>query len=295
MKINSFINKLLYVFAIFVLQNVNSQAPQKMSYQAVLRNASNTLLTNTALGMKISVLQGTITGTVAYAETQTPTTNANGLVTIEIGTGTPVTNTFATINWANGPYFIKTETDPTGGINYNIFGTSQLLSVPYALFSANTQVGGFVHYLGEPYLGGIIYELYKGNDGLEHGFVVSLIESNAAWQTTPTLVNANRTWDGVYNTVLMTDSPAATYIATLGSGWYLPSIDELTKLYLNHLELNKALFSGGNSLLLSSGFYWSSTESIALFSSANVIDFGSNSVSTRNKTYAYKVRGVKAF
>jgi hypothetical protein len=197
MKIKILITKLILLVACLNLQAAQAQAPQKMSYQAVLRNASNALVTNMTVGMKISVLQGTITGTVAYAETQTPTTNANGLVTLEIGTGTPITSTFASINWANGPFFIKTETDPAGGTNYTISGTSQLLSVPYALFSANAQVGGFTHYLGEAYLGGIIYELYKGNDGLEHGFVVSLTESNAAWQTTPTLVNANRTWDGV--------------------------------------------------------------------------------------------------
>jgi hypothetical protein len=295
LKIKNIIIKILSLATVFILHATQAQAPQKMSYQAVLRNATNALVTNMAVGMKISVLQGTISGTVAYAETQTPSTNANGLVSIEIGTGTSITSTFASINWANGPYFIKTETDPSGGTNYTISGTSQLLSVPYALFSANAQVGGFVHYLGEPYLGGIIYELYKGSDGLEHGLVVALTESYGQWQTTGTLVNANRTWDGAYNTALMTGSPISNYITTLGAGWYIPSIDELAKLYHNHLELNKALFTGGNSLLLSSGFYWSSTESRALFSSANVINFGSNSVSPRNKTYAYKSRGVKAF
>ena len=74
--------------------------------------------------MKISILQGTVTGTVVYVETQTPTTNANGLVTIEIGGGTVISGTFATIDWANGSYFIKTETDPTGGTNYTITGTT---------------------------------------------------------------------------------------------------------------------------------------------------------------------------
>ncbi|MEI7979974.1 MAG: hypothetical protein WCI53_14085, partial [Bacteroidota bacterium] len=78
---------------------------------------------------------GSANGTAVYVETQTPTTNANGLASIEIGSGTLVSGNFATINWANGPYFIKTETDPSGGTNYTITGTSQLLSVPFALYA----------------------------------------------------------------------------------------------------------------------------------------------------------------
>jgi hypothetical protein len=121
--------------------NVFAQAPQKMSYQAVIRNSSNALITSTPVGMQISILQGSPTGTAVYVETQTPSTNANGLVSLEIGTGTIVTGTFAGINWAAGPYFIKTETDPTGGTAYTIAGTNELMSVPYALFSANGTPG----------------------------------------------------------------------------------------------------------------------------------------------------------
>jgi len=120
---------------ILALQPVIAQTPQKMSYQAVVRNASNDLVTNQSVGIKISILQGSATGTPVYVETQTPTTNANGLVSMEIGNGTVVNGDFTTINWANGPYFIKTETDPAGGANYTITGTSQLLSVPYALYA----------------------------------------------------------------------------------------------------------------------------------------------------------------
>ncbi|WP_305070387.1 tail fiber domain-containing protein [Flavobacterium anseongense] len=129
------------IAGLFITASAFAQAPQKMSYQAVIRNNGNTLITSTAVGMKISVLQGTSNGTVVYSETQTPNTNANGLVSLEIGSGTPLTGTFAGINWADGPYFIKTETDPTGGSNYTISGTNELLSVPYALFSVNGTPG----------------------------------------------------------------------------------------------------------------------------------------------------------
>jgi hypothetical protein len=165
--------------------------------------------------------------------------------------------------------------------------------------------GGFAHYLGEAFDGGIIFEIYKGSDGLEHGLIVALTESYTgsgtflAWQTSDTLlVNANRTEDGVYNTALMTDSPAATYIASLGAGWYLPSIDELVKLYLNRYYAQKGLRAGGHTLLGSqlSQAYWSSTEHSTY--EAYYLDFtyyypwSGNRV---GKTATFAVRGIRAF
>jgi len=370
-KIYSILAGLLLTASVF------AQAPQKMSYQAVIHNNSNLLITSTPVGMKISILQGSSTGIAVYVETQTPSTNTNGLVSLEIGTGTVITGIFTGINWAAGPYFIKTETDPTGGTDYTIAGTNELMSVPYALYSANSatgpqgpigltgatgpigatgatgpqgpigltgatgpqgpigltgatgpigltgatgpqgpigltgatgatgaagtngtngQVGGFTHYLGEAFNGGIIYYLYKGNDGLEHGLIVALTESpSVVWQTSPlTLLNANRTEDGVYNTNLMTGSPAVTYITTLGAGWYLPSIDELNKLWNNRYEAQKGLRTGANTLLSSTANYWSSTE----YGTSNSYDFnfrfGYANVTNKSVT-ANTVRGVRAF
>jgi hypothetical protein len=122
-----------------------AQAPQKMSYQCVVRNSSGGLIINQNVGIQISILQGTPSGTVIYQETYSPNpqTNANGLVTIEIGGGSPITGIFSSINWESGPYYLKTETDPAGGTNYTIFGTSQLLSVPYALY---TKTAGTANY-----------------------------------------------------------------------------------------------------------------------------------------------------
>lgn len=125
-----------FLATVLLCAGVYAQAPQKMSYQAVIRNSSNALVTNAAVGMRLSVLQGSAAGTAVYVETQQPATNANGLVSLEIGSGTVVSGTFASINWGNGPFFIKTETDPAGGTNYTITGTSQLLSVPYAQYSS---------------------------------------------------------------------------------------------------------------------------------------------------------------
>jgi hypothetical protein len=129
------------LIALIITANVVAQAPQKMSYQAVIRKSNNALVQSSPVGMKISILKGSATGTAMYVETQTATTNANGLVSLEIGTGTAITGTFAAINWATGPYFIKTETDPNGGTAYTIAGTNELMSVPYALFSASGNAG----------------------------------------------------------------------------------------------------------------------------------------------------------
>ncbi|MBE9469141.1 MAG: fibrobacter succinogenes major paralogous domain-containing protein [Bacteroidetes bacterium] len=126
------------LIALLLTTTLLAQSPEKMSYQAVIRNSSDALVTNTQVAMQISILQASAIGTAVYVETQTPTTNVNGLITIEIGTGT-TTDDFSTIDWANGSYFIKTETDPAGGTNYTITGTSQLLSVPYALHAKTAE------------------------------------------------------------------------------------------------------------------------------------------------------------
>ena len=123
--------------AVLLTATVWAQAPQKMSYQAVIRDASNDLITSHAVGMRVSILQGT---TPVYVETQATSTNANGLVSVEIGNGTFVSGVaFSAIDWSIGTYSIKTETDPAGGTNYTINGTSQLLSVPYALYAKNVE------------------------------------------------------------------------------------------------------------------------------------------------------------
>lgn len=114
-----------------------AQAPQKMSYQAVVRSADGNLVTNQNVGVRISVLEGSASGTASYVETHSVTSNENGLVTLEVGDGTATTGTFSAIDWSSANHFIKVETDPAGGTNYTIEGTSQLLTVPYA-FHANS-------------------------------------------------------------------------------------------------------------------------------------------------------------
>ena len=112
-----------------------AQAPEKFTYQAVVRNASNSLVANAPVGVRVSILQGSASGNAVYMELHTATTNANGLLTLVIGGGAEQQGTFADIDWANGPFFLKTEIDPNSGANYSITNTQQMLSVPYALYS----------------------------------------------------------------------------------------------------------------------------------------------------------------
>jgi hypothetical protein len=133
-KMKQFMQKLASVFLVLLISMAAvAQSSQKMSYQAVIRDANNQLVDNKQVGLRLSIVQGSASGTVVYTETQTPTTNANGLMSIQFGGGTG----YSSISWGSNAYFIKTEVDPTGGTNYSIVGTSQFLSVPYALYALN--------------------------------------------------------------------------------------------------------------------------------------------------------------
>ncbi|NDP28090.1 MAG: hypothetical protein GZ087_11790 [Flavobacterium sp.] len=133
--------KLTLTILLFVTLSLNvfAQSPEKMSYQAIIRAQDNSLVINAKIGLNIIVHQGTVSGTTVYQETHSINTNANGLVSLEIGTGTIVTGNFSTIAWDKGPFYIETQVDAAGGTNYNIIGVTQLLSVPYALYAKTAE------------------------------------------------------------------------------------------------------------------------------------------------------------
>ena len=114
-----------------------AQAPNKMSFQTVVRNSQGKLVLNKSIGVRLSILQSTSTGTPVYVETNTKSSNANGLLTLEVGAGIVATGIFSTIDWSQGPYFLKTEMDVNGGINYTISEVTEFVSEPYAMNSKN--------------------------------------------------------------------------------------------------------------------------------------------------------------
>jgi hypothetical protein len=345
-------------FALLFVSVLNAQAPGKFNYQAVVRNAANQLVTGSPVGVRVAILKGSTTGSAVYLETHIPISNANGLVSMEVGSGTAVNGNFSTIDWSNGPYFIKSDFDPTGGTNYTISNTTQLLSVPYALHAniadklsnpaaekdpvysssvafgitkkdtanwnaklgsfaekdpifsksiaslidtvdivewfgkqdaltagtgikisndtiSSTYNNGYKHYLGEEFGGGIIFQLWKDNNGTEHGLIVAKKDQSVAqeWSNVNiTLIgtNAQSTWDGEGNTAAIIaqsghiNSAAKLcddYSASGFTDWYLPSIDELKTLYQNRFHVNRAsayvlgLNQIGNETYLSSTEY----------------------------------------
>lgn len=126
------------VIALFFATTIFAQVPQGFSYQAVALNASGNAVASSPVKVRLSILDNSATGTAVYTETHNPTTNNMGLFTLTIGQGAPVTGTFSGINWAQNSKFLKVEIDITNGNNYVLMGTSQLLSVPYAMVAGAT-------------------------------------------------------------------------------------------------------------------------------------------------------------
>ena len=135
-----------------------AQAPLMFNYQAVLRDAGGQLLINQQVQIRISILQNSSFGSVVYSETHVPTTNDNGLIAILVGSGTPINGNISDINWGNGTYYLKSEVDPTGGSNYTLTSTQQLLSVPYALFSNG---GDYTNLINKPDIPDIVKGMRK--------------------------------------------------------------------------------------------------------------------------------------
>jgi hypothetical protein len=392
-----FMNKIIF----FVLFSINAclcvaQSPQKFSFQTVIRNGSNQLLANQQVAIKISVIQGSETGIVVYSERHTPNTNANGLATLSIGTGSVLSGNFQNINWASGSYYIQTDTDPNGGNSYTITSTQQLLSVPYALYAETSgsstpgpqgeqgpigqtgpqgpqgltgatgpagstgpqgatgasgpqglagatgmngeagpegatgpqgltgatgpqgvpgNNGGFMHYVGEVFGGGVVFHLWRDSLGVEHGLILDKtdLSTSQVWsnvQTTLIGISAQSDWDGLSNSNAIleqashTSSAAALCLNSSNNGqndWYLPAIDELERLYQNRLEVNTSLRSIGGATELKRSeingepvIYWSSSEKDV--SSAWCFIFNNGGVSIdRYKFITNSVRAVRAF
>lgn len=129
--------KIITILAFIVSITSFSQVPQGISYQAIALNSTGNSVASSNVGIRLSVLDNLASGSNLYTETHTKTTNAQGLFNLVIGQGTATTGTFNTINWGTNSKFLKVEIDVAGGTNYVLVGTTQLLSVPYALFAEN--------------------------------------------------------------------------------------------------------------------------------------------------------------
>lgn len=127
--------KRLTILFVLIAFFAKGQAPDAFKYQAVMRTTDGTLLANKSVAVRISILKTSAEGSAAYVESHTVTTNSVGIVNLSVGGGTAISGNFKNINWGIDKYFIKIEMDPAGGSAFALIGTSQLLSVPYALYS----------------------------------------------------------------------------------------------------------------------------------------------------------------
>lgn len=294
----------IIITAVLLMAKAFAQAPQKMSYQAVIRDASSVLVTSATVGMRISVLQGSSTGTAVYMETQTPTSNANGLVSLEIGVGTIVTGTFSGIDWSAGPYFIKTETDPTGGTTYTISGTSELLSVPYALHAktAESIIGGIIEtdpiFIISPANGINTSDITNWNNKLDaevDGSVTNEIQALSISNDTIYLSNGGFVklpagFNGQYSS--LTGAPTNVSAFTNDAG-YLASFTEVDGSVTNELQ---ALSISNDTVYLSNGGFIKlpATNAWSLNGNNGTVD-GTNFIGTTdNVSLSFKVNNQKA-
>ena len=243
-----------------------AQAPQKFSYQAVVRNESNTLVRGT-VGVRVSILQGGVNGPVVYQETHTTTTNINGLMTLEIGGGAVLSGDFASIDWADGPYFLKTETDPNGGTNYTIEGTQQLLSVPYALYAgsaANSFSGSYNDLTDLPQMPDIPTNVSAFNN--DAGYItmdsvpeiptnVSAFVNDAGYVTESTLTNENYITQNdliTNNYVTSADIPTNVSAFTNDAGYI--TANDVPAYQVLSISNDKIFLSNGGYAVLPAGF-----------------------------------------
>ena len=179
---NLFLNTILLGLFLMTGMALQAQPPVKFNYQGIARSADGSPLANQALGLRISILDGSAAGTVQFVETHTATTNAYGLYTLAIGGGTAVTGTIMSPTWPGPAVFIKVEIDPAGGVAYRDAGTSELKYVPYAiqsLFSTAADQARRLTLFG------------RANDVLTH--------DGTSWTATPGLINTNGARSAVLN------------------------------------------------------------------------------------------------
>ncbi len=253
-----------------------SQSPQGIPYQGVARNASGAILANQPITLRMNIHDITTTGTVVYSESHAITTTSLGQFSITIGSGTTITGTLASVNWGNGAKFLQVELSTNAGTSYLDMGTTQFMSVPYALYAGSSANGVTTHYIGESYGGGIVFYVYdNGQHGLIaapedlRGIVGSIYDGLIYWNASgnPT-TKASGVKGGLKNTIALyssgsDDNPVRlcfNYNNTIDvrySDWYLPSLYELQLLYDQKLIVggfNNDPITGGNGYYS----YWTS-------------------------------------
>ncbi len=348
---------------LLLTQAVKAQTPPNaFNYSAVARNAAGQPIATATIGIQISILKTSSTGASQYSENHFVITDDFGLFNLVIGAGAVQSGSMATIDWSNDNYYLKVAMDASGGTNFLTIGTTQLLSVPYAMYaksagtvsggvnetdpvfgssvasgitladttnwnnkqnllvagsnitisgntiSATTASGGggFTHYIGEEFGGGIIFHLWKDSQGIEHGLIVDKtdLSTSQVWSNlSSTLIgpSAQSSWDGLSNSNAIvaqaghTSSAAALCLNSTNGGqgdWYLPSTQEMNVLWNNYYTVSQTIAQSPGATQLQAS-YWTSFEAAA--STAYYVNFFGGNFPGSNKGANYYVRAVRKF
>jgi hypothetical protein len=305
---------LFITLCLSVLNSLPAQVlPNAVNYSAVARNATGQTIASSTIGIQIGIIKSNPTGPIQYSENHIVATNQLGVFNLIIGAGSVQSGSFSSIDWSSDNFYLKVGMDVNGGTNFISMGTTQLFSVPYALHSktAESVVGGsFNHRIGEEFGGGVIFYLWKSENGEEHGLIVDKtdLDTSCPWSNVGNGeigLAAQSLWNGLGNSLAIvsqaghTNSAASLCLNSTNGGqtdWYLPSIDELSLLYQKRFIINKTL-SGitGAKLITESPIYLSSTEHD--FSKAWYLQtiYGGVLHDWVSKTYLNHVRAVRAF
>ncbi len=333
--------------------SLHSQSPQGIPYQAVMRNADGTVMASSEAVLTFMIHDGTADGTVVYQESHALTSNAQGLVSCVVGNGVVSQGNFSNINWGNGakflhvmmgstdlgtqqmlsvPYALYAEQSGTPGPQGEIGPQGPIgltgpagatgatgpqgpigLTGPVGPQGPAGNGGGFTHWVGESFGGGVVFHVYKDALGVEHGLIASLtdLSTSAPWGLYGTDVpNCESPWNGAANTAAIMAAGVETgsaaqlcdaYEAGGFTDWYLPAIDELNLMYNAKYNLNQSLsqITGGAPIDLNAfRSYWSSSECYSSYGAWGFL-FNFDSVfdtySGGTKDINYYVRAVRAF
>jgi uncharacterized protein (TIGR02145 family) len=239
MKLNAMKILTSLLFSLIAIIHMFGQAPEKFSFQSVVRNSANQLVSNQQIGVKISILQGSFTGSIIYSESHFSFSNSQGLVSLQIGTGSIITGNFSSINWSSGPFYIKSEVDIEGGSNYTIETNQQLISVPYALYS--NDVPSSVSQSGDTLFIGSAFYIIPGISAANQ--IITLLPSDHSCGE-PLVHNPNKT----YGTLI--DQEGNTYKTILiGSQKWMAE------------NLKTSVYRNGDAILTLNPSQWSSATS----------------------------------
>jgi len=293
---------ILLIVQLFAISVFTQSLPPTINYQAVIRDANGTIITNTQIGLQLTILKTYSPSSIVWVELFTPTTDDFGLITLQIGSSNPTA--FSGISWRT-QYDLKVELDPTGGTNYYVMGQTSLLSVPYALIAKTAETTND-HYIGELFGGGIIFYVYKEN-GVQHGLIASLQDQSQGSQYSDVLtaigLAAQSDWDGESNTnaIVNQSTNSAAFICSMYfvtevlhyyGDWYLPSRDEMQLLCTQAFIIDKALQSNS---LVKTRPYWTSTEIDATRAWAMYFWGGDRNLVDKNTSIELYVRAIRKF